>query len=246
MSGLYTTLLLQPIFNLLIWLYNVIPGHDIGLAIIALTVLVKVILWPITAKSLKSQRALQEIQPKLEELKRKYPNKEDKEKLAKEMMELYSKEKVNPLSSCLPLLIQLPVFIALYHSLRSGLESSGFDLLYPFVADPGTVNTMMFGVIDLAGTNVLLAVLAAVTQFFQARMMVARQQPKKVPGAKDEQMLANMNKSMVYAMPAVTLFIGLKFPGGLTLYWLVMNLLTILQQKLAFNQKKGASPEPGA
>jgi len=237
MSGLYITFLFQPIFNLLVWLHNVIPGHNIGLAIIALTVLVKLILWPITLKSLKSQKALQEIQPKMEELKRKYPNKEDKEKLAKEMMELYSKEKVNPLSSCLPLLVQLPVFIALYQSLSRGLQSSGFDLLYPFVSNPGTINTSLFGVVDLGSPNVMLAVLAAVSQFFQARMMITCQQPKKVPGAKDEQALASMNKSMVYAMPVVTLIIGLRFPGGLTLYWLTMNLLTILQQRLTLGRK---------
>ncbi len=232
MVALFDAILYKPIFNLLIGIYNVIPGHDIGIAIIILTVLVKLVLWPVSASALKSQKALQEIQPKLDALKKKYPDKEDKEKLAKEMMELYSKEKVNPMSSCLPLLIQLPVFIALYRSLVKGLESSGFDHLYPFVANPGTIDPSLFGIVALGSVNVYLAVLAAVTQYFQAKMMVTRQQPKKTPGAEDEKMLANMNKTMVYMMPAVTLFIGLQFPGGLTLYWLTMNLLTILQQKI--------------
>ncbi|MFA5092153.1 MAG: YidC/Oxa1 family membrane protein insertase [Candidatus Paceibacterota bacterium] len=239
MIGLFDTILYEPIFNLLIGIYNIIPGHDIGIAIIILTVLVKLALWPVSASALKSQKALTDVQPKLEALKKKYPNKEDKEKLAKEMMELYSKEKVNPMSSCLPLLIQLPVFIALYKSLAQGLQSSGFDSLYSFVANPGTINASLFGIIDLAGVNIYLAVLAAATQFVQAKMMVTRQQPKKTPGSQDEHMLANMNKSMVYMMPVVTLFIGLKFPGGLTLYWLVMNLLTILQQRLFLKKKPG-------
>ncbi len=101
--GLFHTLLYQPIFNLLVFLYNVIPGGDIGFAIIALTILIKVALWPLMHSSLKSQKALQEIQPKIEELKEKH--KDDREALAKEMMELYQNEKVNPLSSCLPILV---------------------------------------------------------------------------------------------------------------------------------------------
>lgn len=234
MIALYHTFLYEPIFNLLIAFYNIIPGQEIGLAIIALTIIVKMVLWPVSARALKSQKSLQDVQPKVELLKKKYPNKEDKETLAKEMMELYQKEKVNPFSSCLPLFIQLPVFIALYQSLSKGLQSEGFDALYPFVSNPGTIEASLFGLVDLANRNVTLAILAAATQFVQAKMMVTRQQPKKTPGAEDEAVLANMNKSMVYTMPAVTLFIGLQFPGGLTLYWLTMNLLTIVQQWVFF------------
>ncbi|MFH1047439.1 MAG: YidC/Oxa1 family membrane protein insertase [Patescibacteria group bacterium] len=244
MIDLYHALLSEPIFNLLIWLHNVLPGHDIGIAIIIMTVLVKLILWPLQSKALKSQKALQDLQPKVQALKKKYPDKADQEKMAKEMMEIYSKEKVNPLSSCLPLLIQIPVFIALYRSLMHGLSSSGFETLYSFVANPGTIQPMMFGLIDLANPNYVLAAIAAVAQYFQAKMMVANQQPKKVPGAEDEQMLATMNKSMVYMMPGITLFIGVQLPGGLALYWLAMTLLTILQQQLFF-KRKSQSTEDG-
>jgi len=245
MLDLYHTILSEPIFNLLIGLYNTIPGHDIGIAIIIMTILIKLILWPLQSKALKSQKALQDIQPKVQALKKKYPDKEDQEKMAKEMMEIYSKEKVNPLSSCLPLLIQIPVFIALYRSLMHTLDSSGFEALYPFVSNPETINPTMFGFIDLANPNYVIAVIAAVAQYFQAKMMVARQQPKKVPGAQDEQMLAGMNKSMVYMMPGITLFIGIQLPGGLALYWLAMTLLTILQQYLFFNKKPKGEKEEG-
>jgi YidC/Oxa1 family membrane protein insertase len=238
MTDLYYAILYEPLFNLLIGLYNVLPGHDIGVAIIIMTVLIKLILWPLQSKALKSQKALQDIQPKIQELKKKYPNKEDQEKMAKELMSIYSKEKVNPLSSCLPLLIQIPVFIALYRALSHGLESTGFEALYPFVNNPGTIKPLMFGFIDLANRNITLAILAAVAQFFQARMMVVRQQPKKTPGAEDEQMLATMNKSMVYMMPGITLFIGVQLPGGLSLYWLTMTLLMLAQQYFLFRKKK--------
>jgi YidC/Oxa1 family membrane protein insertase len=115
MLYLYNLLFYQPIFNLLISFYNLIPGHDIGIAIIALTFLIRLILFPVTLSSLKSQKALQNLQPKIQEIKEKYKNEPEKKRQA--LIELYSKEKVKPLSSCLPLFIQLPIFVALYQVL---------------------------------------------------------------------------------------------------------------------------------
>ena len=116
MGGIFFTLLTQPMYNALIWLYSVLPGNDLGVAIILLTVIIKLILWPFTGQSLKSQTAMQQLQPKIEEVKEKYKN--DKEGQAKVMMALYKEEKVNPFSSCLPLLVQLPILLALYTVLR--------------------------------------------------------------------------------------------------------------------------------
>lgn len=236
MTHLFQVIFYQPIFNLLILLYDVIPGRDIGLAIILLTIIVRLILWPISNKALHSQKALAEIQPKLEALKKEYPGKEKQEELAKAMMALYSKEKVSPFSSCLPVLIQLPVFIALYQALSHGLKSSGFELLYPFVPNPGTIEPSLFGLLNLATPNIVLAVLAGVGQYFQAKMMITRQQPKQTPGAADEQMLATMNKQMLYMMPVLTVLLGWKLPAGLTLYWLMTNVLTVAQQVLYFRR----------
>ncbi len=234
MLYLWNLIFAQPIFNLLIFLYNVVPGHDIGLAIILLTVLIKAVLWPLSGQALRSQKALAELQPKMDALKKEYGDKQ--EELAKAMMALYSKEKVSPFSSCLPLLIQLPVFIALYHALGQGLKSSGYEALYPFVKNPGTITPMLFGMIDIAKRSIPLAIAAAAAQYLQAKMMITRQQPKKTPGAKDEEMLAVMNKQMLYMMPAMTLFIGWKLPGGLALYWLMQNVLTVGQQWWYFHR----------
>lgn len=245
MVELYNVIFYKPIFNFLIGLYNVLPGHEIAVAIIILTIVIKLILWPLSQKAMKSQRAMADLQPKVAALKKKYAGDDQKEQLAKELMGLYSKEKVSPMSSCLPILLQLPVFIALFQSLSHGLESSGFDALYPFIADPGTIDPMMFGLLDLAMPSMFLAALAAVTQFFQAKMMVTRQQPKGVPGGKDERMMASMNKQMLYFMPILTLFIGSQLPGGLALYWLTMNGLTILQQKLYFGPDKAKGATEG-
>ena len=235
MIELYNVVLYQPIYNFLVFLYNVIPGHDIGLAIIALTIVVKLILLPFSMQGLKSQKALTDIQPKMEELKRKY--KDDKEKLAAETMRLYKEQKVNPLSSCLPLLIQFPFLIAVYQAFRMGLSSPDANLLYSFIGNPGTINPISFGFLDLAKANVFLAVLAGVAQFFQTKMLSTKKPAKVTEGSKDENMLANMNKSMLYLMPVMTVIIGVSLPGGLTLYWFVTTVLTIVQQKLLFKPK---------
>jgi len=248
---IFNTFLCQPIFNLLVWFYNVIPGQDIGLAIIALTVVIKLALFPFTAKGLKSQRALSAIQPKIEEVKNKYKDK--KEEQAKAMMELYSKEKVSPFSSCLPLLIQLPILFALYRVMRDGLRSEGLDQLYTWVANPGHIDPMFWGVLDLAVPSIFLAILAGGVQFWQAKMMTANQPPKnlrKKKGARDENLMSTMNKQMVYFMPIMTVVIGASLPGGLALYWLVNNLMTVGQQYVAFRKKdedkKEEPPAPPA
>ncbi len=236
--GFFHTFLYAPIFNLLVWFYNVIPGGDIGFAIIALTVLMKLSLWPLMQTSLKSQKALQEIQPKIEELKEKH--KDDKEALAKAMMEMYQEEKVNPLSSCLPVLIQLPILIALYRVLLNGFGSENFQYLYPFVQNPGEVNNIFLGIIDLAEASLFLAVLAGIFQFFQTRMLISSRPPKEVrgsKGSKDESMMASMNKSMLYFMPIITVVIGATLPGGLTLYWVTINIFSIIQQSIVFKKK---------
>jgi YidC/Oxa1 family membrane protein insertase len=245
--ALFTTLVIQPILNVLVWLYNTVPGNDFGIAIILLTVIVKVVLYPFTMAQIKQQRALQLIQPKVDEIRQRL--KDDKEAQAKELMELYKRDKVNPAASCLPLVIQLPIFIGLYRALRDGLSSQGLNLLYPFVANPGTLNTMLFGVVDLSKPNIVLAVLAGAVQFWQSWQMMRKPSPTTPPpaevatseGAQDETMASAMNKQMMYVMPIVTIFIGISLPGGLTLYWLTMSLLTVAQQ--AFFLKKPVPPK---
>ncbi len=210
-----------------------------GIAIILLTVIIKLALWPLMSSSLKSQKAMQELQPKLDALKKEFVD--DKEGLSKAMMTLYQEEKVNPLASCLPVVIQLPVLIALYRVLFHGFDASALGQLYPFVHNPGTIHTLFLGLIDLGKANIALALIAGILQFFQTRMLMQRQPPKQVAkseGAQDESMLASMNKSMMYMMPIMTVIIGIKLPGGLTLYWVTVTVFSIVQQWWVFNQKQ--------
>ncbi|PIP75611.1 hypothetical protein COW86_02795, partial [Candidatus Kuenenbacteria bacterium CG22_combo_CG10-13_8_21_14_all_39_9] len=162
MLELYNTLLYEPIFNLLVYLYNTIAFHDIGIAIVIITVIIKLILYPLSVKSIKAQKALQDLQPKMEAIKKKY--KGQAEVLGREMMKLYKENKISPASSCLPLLIQMPFLIAVYHVFRNGFKPETLDLLYPFVSSPGSINPIAFGLIDFSEKNIIIAILAGAAQ----------------------------------------------------------------------------------
>lgn len=240
MSQLFTTIFYQPILNLLVFLYNTISFQDLGVAIILLTVIIKAILWPLNKKSIKSQKDLQELQPKLNELKKQYGD--DKMGLSQATMNLYKESKINPLSSCLPLLIQLPFLFAVYRVFRDGLNNK-LDLVYSFINKPEVINGVFLGFLDLNKPSIYLAVLAGLAQFWQAKMMSTKKPEVKTDSSKDESMTSIMNKQMLYFMPAITIFIGISLPGGLTLYWFIITLLTALQQALIFKKKTSTLKE---
>lgn len=227
MGDLFYSILYQPLYNLLVFIYNMVPLGGLGVAIIVMTILVKLVVLPLTYKSLKAQKELQEIQPKIAEIKEK--NKDNKEVMAKELMAVYKNHNVNPFASCLPTIVQLFVFIALYRVLAAGIQTVDPSHLYNFVANPGAMQHMFLG-IDLAVVSIPLAVLAAVAQYFQARQMVSRRPPKAVRGESaslDEDMAATMNKMTLTVLPVMMLVIGsTTLPGGLTLYILVSTLVT--------------------
>lgn len=224
MIEFFKVVLYYPMFNLLVFFYNLIP--DIGVAIILVTIIIKIIIWPLSKKSIKSQKAMQTIQPKLEELKIQY--KGDQQALAKATMELYKKEGVSPFSSCLPLLIQLPIMISVFYAFRNGLVNTNFDFLYSFVKNPGTINATMFGFLDLSKPQWVLGLLAGIAQFFQSRMLMQKKKEKLGDKTKELSLTETMSKQMMYTMPIVTVLISLSLPGGLALYFFVITLLGIL------------------
>jgi len=240
MGQFFSTFFYQPIFNLLIFIYNNLSFQDMAIAIVVLTVVIKGVLWPLSKSSIKSQKQLQDLQPKIDALKEKY--KDDKVALSQETMNLYKENKVNPFSSCLPLLIQFPFLIAVFQVFRDGVNSK-LDLVYSFLTKPEAVNMVSLGFLDLSKPNVYLAVLAGLAQFWQSRMMVSKKPEIKTEGSKDENMAAIMSKQMMYFMPVITIFIGISLPGGLTLYWFVFTLLTVLQQIVTFNKKDDKAKE---
>lgn len=249
MKDFFYTFLYEPLFNLLIWLYDVIPGQDLGIAIIILTLIIKGILfWP-SLKGLRSQKALQDIQPKIEELKKKYAD--DKEELGKQIMAFYKDNKVNPFSSCLPLLIQLPILWALFKVFFGGLETDPttgilmaeqLQHLYEPLRATYSVTPLdlsFLGFVDLAANkNIILALLAGGIQFLQSRMLIHKKTAVKSDGAKDESMASSINKQMMYMFPVLTVVFGYQFPAGVTLYWLTSTLFTWVQQLIFLREKK--------
>jgi YidC/Oxa1 family membrane protein insertase len=229
---IYTTVLYQPLYNLLIFFYNTAPGHDLGIAILFLTIVVKLILYPFFTQSVKAQKALANLQPKIDELNKKYKNQKDQ--LGRALMELYKKEKVNPFSSCLPLIIQMPFLIAVFQVFRHGLNNGSLELLYSIIPNPGSINTISLGIIDLSNSSFILAIFAGIAQFWQSKMILSRKTLK----SSSNSMAANMNKQMIYIMPLITVFIGSSLPAGLTLYWFLTTVFGGLQQLLIFRKTK--------
>ncbi|MFH0840758.1 MAG: YidC/Oxa1 family membrane protein insertase [bacterium] len=240
MAYLFHTFFYNPILNLLVYIYNHVPGADIGIAIVVLTVIIKLVLYPLSKRALVSQKAMQNIQPKLEELKEKF--KDNKEALSKAMMELYKKEKVNPFSSCLPLLIQLPFFWAVFRVFRDELGGKPLEGLYSFVSNPGVLDAMAFGIVDFSKSNLPLAILAGVAQFLQAKLMPKPKTSAK-KGSKEASMANIMGKQMMYFMPVVTVFICMSLPSGLAFYWFLTTVLTIFQQLYLFKKVHGDDDE---
>lgn len=241
MTGFFQTVLYQPIFNLFVGFYDIFP--DVGVAILILTLLIKFALYPLTAKSIKAQKALMELQPKLKEIKEKY--KDDQQKLAQETMRIYSENKVNPFGSCLPILIQIPVFLALFWVLRDGLIDTDFSLLYSFVPQPESLNPLSLGFIDLSKPSLIIALLAGSAQFFQAKTLSRKRTPQPPPsGAKDEDMMAIMNKQMLYVMPVLTTAISMGLPSGVALYWFFSTAFTALQQKFLLKPSMATGDTP--
>lgn len=232
MGGLYHHILFRPLFNFLVFIYNVVPGGDFGLAIVLLTIVIRLIFVPLSIKALVSQKELSRLQPKLKELQEKH--KGDKQALGQATMALYKEHGINPFSGCLPLLIQIPVLIALYSALRSGLKPESLISLYHFVHNPGFIKVTAFGFLDLAKKAPLLGVLAGALQWVQSKQAMAFQ----APASKDEKVSPafQMNKQMLYFFPIMVIIIAWNLPAGLVLYWVVTTIFSIFEQ-LYINRK---------
>lgn len=228
LSTIYNTILTQPLFNLLVFFYNIL-WNDIGLAIVVVTVIIRLILYPSFQHQLKSQKRLQQIQPKVQEIREKH--KDNPEKQSRAIWELHKTEGVNPLGSCLPIIIQLVVLIALYRVFREGLNGEALENLYSFVSNPGKINPVSLGFLNLADHNIWLAAVTGVVQFMQSKLMAAMQ-PKPQPGSDDKAaaMTSMMSKQFLYVFPILTVVIGAQLPAGLVLYWFITTLFSVVQQ----------------
>jgi len=204
--NIFTVLLYQPLFNLLILLYEYVPGHDFGVAVILLTVLIRLLLYPLMAESLRVQKVTAKIQPQMKEIQEKY--KDNKEKQATLIMQLWQENKINPFASFLFLLIQIPILWGLYWVFLNGFKDGTLSMIYGFLPHPGSINPMFLGMINLSAAYPLLAIIAAVLQYLQVKMMMP---PKPANTGKErnqsEQFAEIMRLQSVYVMPVFTVLI---------------------------------------
>ena len=228
MSYIYHHFLVTPIYNVLVWLLTVLPFSDAGLAIIIITLLVRLALFPLSKKAVTAQVEMQRIAPELEGIKQKY--KDNQEEQAKRTLALYKERGVNPFSGLLVLIIQLPVIFALYRIfLYTGFPHIDSTMLYSFIHAPFSVSAMFLG-LDLTKKSVILALLAATATFFQIRLATVNMpKPTGKPSFSND-LAKNMQSQMKYFLPLLVFFIAYKISGVIALYWLTTNLFTIGQE----------------
>ncbi len=223
MGHLFNLILVEPLLNILVFLYKTIALGDFGLAIIYLTILIRLLLFPVFSKSAIHQREMQKIQPKLKKVQEQHKN--DRAKQAEAMMALYKEHKVNPLSSFFWLLIQIPVFIALYQVFSKSLTLDSLSGLYSFITPPASLDYSFLGLINLTKSNILIIGLAAIAQYFQGRLSLPKVDPSQTLSSAEK-----MSRSMVFLGPALTIFVLFNFPSALGLFWLTTSLFSIGQQ----------------
>src|SRR3989339_1514997 len=172
LSNIWNVVLYQPLLNALAFLVSVIPGGDVGVAVIILTILVKVVLFPLSQKSIESQAQMSILTPELNKIKASGASKEEQARLT---FELYKEHKTNPFSGCLLVLIQIPIIFALYYVFLRGISfENGY--LYSFIHVPPNINTIFLGLIDITQKSAALGILAGISQYLQAHFM-----PKPAP-----------------------------------------------------------------
>jgi YidC/Oxa1 family membrane protein insertase len=232
-SSWMTKLLYKPLLNVLFLFYAILPVKDLGLAIIALTIVIRLVLFPSYLANLRSSQKMRELQPHLNAIKDKH--KGDQKLQAEATMALYKEHKVNPMGSCLSAIIQLPVLFALYRVFSFGISDDILTHLYSwFPIKIDHVNTIFLSYlpwdflhVDLLHRSITLAILAGLAQFWQV-WLTMKTTPMSTSGNQ-----AMMTNQMMYLFPAMTIVIGISLPAALTLYWLVTTLLTGWQQVYA-------------
>ncbi len=233
LTFIYNEILYRPLFNALVWLTAFIPGHDIGFAIILLTIAVRLILFPFTHRALVTQIKMKELEPEIERIKKETKDRADEQ--GKRTMALYREHGVSPFMGCLTLLVQLPILIALYRVFWKGLALEG-TALYFFVARPEFIQTHLFGLLNLSDASIPMSLAASISQYYQMRLAFPAL-PKGGSGFKEEMSRAMAIQSL-YIFPVMIFFISFRFPAALALYWTVNNLFATVHEGFVRNKAR--------
>jgi YidC/Oxa1 family membrane protein insertase len=226
MANLFHEFLYRPLFNALIFLYQYVSFHDLGLAIILLTIVIRLVLFPLFYKGAKDQAIIQRLAPKIKEIQKNH--KHNKEKQTRALLALYRQHRVSPFSSFLLLLVQLPILIALYRVFLGGFSAETLSNLYSFISPPQNLNYSFLGLIDLGSKNLFIIGAAAVVQYIQGKLSVVKNNKSSGNPTAAEM----MSRQMIYVGPILTIVFlyFLNLPSAVALYWLTTSAFSVIQQ----------------
>jgi YidC/Oxa1 family membrane protein insertase len=229
MLAFFKTVFYVPLYNGLLFLMDVIPWIDAGVAVILFTIIIKLILFPLSVRSVKTQLKMKQIEPELTAVKEKY--KDNREELARKTLELYRTNDIHPFSGFFLVLIQLPIIIALYQVFyHGGVFGVDTSILYSFVHVPENANSLFLGIVDITKKSIWLAAIAAISQYFQARLALPPAKPRTEKSSFQDDLARSMSVQMKYILPVFIFFIAWRLAAAISLYWITSNLFMIAQE----------------
>ena len=223
---MFHTLFYEPVYNLLVIVLTVVPLHDIGAAIVIVTLLVKLVLLPLNLSALRTQYMMKKVEGEMGTIKE--LQKKDPQGASQQMIALYKREKINPFSSLFVMILQIPIFFALYFVFSKGLFNDPTSL-YHFVTFPDTLHNLAFGLFDVTHKNIVVALLAGVSSYFLARRQTESMTPNKKHKKENkeesfqDQFMKSMKLQLLYVLPIIITFSAAVLPSALALYWFVSN-----------------------
>lgn len=227
----FFTFVYDPLYNGLIYLVDIVPGHDVGIAVILLTIAVKIVLFPLARQAIKTQVAMRTIAPEVEALKEKFKDKQEEQ--ARAIFALYRERNIRPFASFFLILLQFPILFGLYWVFwKGGLPSVNIDLLYSFVPVPETVDMHFLGFFDMGERSVVLAALAGVTQLVYARLSMGPRKPREKADKPSfsSDMARSFDLQARYILPLIVAGIAYTVVAAVPLYWTASNLFMIAQE----------------
>ncbi len=239
-SSAFNTLVHEPLYNGLVFFIDYVPSHDVGIAVILLTLVVRVILFPLSRQAIRTQAAMREVAPEIEKLKVTYKDKQEEQ--ARAIFALYREKNIRPFSSFFLILLQLPILFGLYWVFwKGGLPEVNTETLYSFIPAPERVNMMFLNLVDMSGRSALLAALAGLTQLVYARLSMGPRKHVEGPATFSSDLARSMDIQMRYVLPVMIAGIAYTVSAAVPLYWFASNSFMIAQELMMgrrFNGEK--------
>lgn len=228
---MFHTIFYEPIYNLLVFFLNVIPLHDVGASIVLVTCVVKGILFPLNVSAVRGQHALKKVEGEIKKVRELHKN--DPQTSGTKMMEIYKREKINPLTSIITMALQIPVFIALYLVFSKGIHVDT-NSLYSFISFPENLQTEAFGILDVTKKNILVGILTGISAFILAKRQasnldIKEDKHKKGEPSFQESFQQSLKIQILYVFPVIILFTASVLPSAIGVYWITSNILGVAQ-----------------